>query len=348
VLLVAKAHARRSLALALAALLTCLISAPARAEQTVTVLVLEPVQPDMLQRVQGQLADKAARVQAVQGSGKTAVEGAFRAAEEHGAALVVWFTSPPKVTVSVLDVRQKRLIERDVPPPRAGEVMAQSARDEAAAFIVRGAVDDFNEGRSVGRPVEAPPPEPQFRPDEVMLGPAPVPPRWHVLGGAYAVADGLALLRGPELGLYVRGPRLNFGASLRHSFSSMVERSGFSLDVSRSDLRAFGEYRFFATSRVDLAVGAELGPSLHQRTTRSVPDGYVVAPRSLQPDLFLRVFGAATFRLTRNGVRLRAALGLEATPGDRELLVRGRAQPLDSAWPVQPHAQLSGLFPLHH
>jgi hypothetical protein len=320
------------------------MTATARAEQTVTVLVLEPVQPDMLQRVQGQLADKAAKVEAVQSLGRTAVERAFRAAERRGAALVVWFTSPPKVTVSVLDVRQKRLIERDVPPPRAGEVMAQSARDEAAAFIVRGAVDDFNEGRSVGRPVEPPPPEAEPCPAVPAL--APAPPRWHVLGGTYFAADGLALLRGPELGLVLRRTSYSWGASVRHSFTSTVERAGFSLDVTRYDLRAFGEYKFFATPQVELSVGAELGPSLHSRTTRSVPDGYVVAPSSLQPDLFLGIFGAASFRLTRSGVRLRAALGLEATPGDRQLLVRGRAEPLDDAWPVQPRAQLSGLFPL--
>jgi hypothetical protein len=345
VLLAIAARARRSLALALGVLLVCLPSATARAEQpTVTLLVLEPVQPDMLQRVQGQLADKAAKVEAVQGSGKTPVERAFRAAEQRGAALVVWFSSRPKVTVSVLDVRQKRLIERDVPAPRAGEVMAQSARDEAAAFIVRGAVDDFNEGRSVGRPVQAPPPEPEPCPAVPML--APAPPRWHLLGGTYVAADGLALLRGPELGLLVRRTSFSFGAAVRHSFSSTVDRSGFSLDVARYDLRVLGEYKFFARPEVELSLAAELGPSLHERSTRSVPNGYVVAPSSLQPNLFVGVFGAATFRVTRTGVRLRAALGLEATPGDRELLVRGRAEPLDSAWPVQPQAQLSGLFPL--
>jgi len=344
VLLAAKARARRSLALALSALLLCLVSATARAEQTVSVLVLEPVRPDMLQRVQGQLADKAARVEAVRSSGKTAVERAFRAAEQRGAVLVVWFTSPPRLTVSVLDVRQKRLIERDVPPPRAGEVMAQSARDEAAAFIVRGAVDDFNEGRNVGRPVEPPSREPQPCPAVPML--APAPPRWHLLGGTYFVADGLVLLRGPELGLVLRSSSLTWGASVRHSFASTVERAGFSLDVTRYDLRVFGAYTLLARSRVELSLAAALGPSLHERRTRSVPEGYVVAPSSIEPDLFLGMFGAAAFRLTPSGVRLRAALGVEATAGDRRLLVRGRTAPLDSAWPAQPQAQLSLLFPL--
>ncbi len=159
-------------------------------------------------------------------------------------------------------------------------------------------------------------------------------------------ADGLALLRGPELGLVLRRSSISWGASVRHSFTSTVERAGFSLDVTRYDLRVFGAYTLLSRSLVELSLGTALGPSLHERRTRSVPEGYVVAPSSLEPDLFLGIFGVATFRLTRTGVRLRAALGVEATPGDRELLVRGRAGALDSAWPIQPQAQLSGLFPL--
>lgn len=342
---VAAARARRNVALALSALLlSCLLSATAHAEQAVTVLVLEPVQPDMLQRVQGQLADKAVKVTAVRATGKTAVERAFHAARQRGAALVVWFSRTPVFAVSVLDVRRQRLVEREVPAPQSGEVMAQSARDEAAAFIVRGAVDDITEGRSVGRPVVPPPVESKPCPVAPLL--APAPPAWHLFGGTFLVGDGLAILYGPELGVLLRRSRLSFGVSVRYSFASTVDRAGFSLDVTRYDLRASAAYTMLATSRVELSAGAELGPSLHWRVTRSVPDGYVVAPSSLAPDLFVGVFGAATFRLTSNGVRLRAALGIEATAGDRELLVRGRAEPLDTAWPLQPRAQLSAIFPL--
>ena len=328
-------------ALALLVLGCWLCSAPSRAEQAVTVLVLQPVEADMLQRVQGQLADKSARVLAVQAVGRTPVERAFRAARQHGAALVVWFSDERGFAVNVLDVRRSRLVERAVPPPQSGEVMGRSARDEAAAFIVRGAVEDIGEGRSVGRPV-APPPPPQLEPKPCPAAPqlAPVPARFH------ALADGLATLRGPELGLLHRRPHFTWAVLGRLSYASTLERAGFSLDVARYDLRALGSYALISSRLVELAGGVAFGPSLHRRATRAVPDGFLVAPSSLEPDLFLGVFGAAAFQLAPSGVRLRVALGIEAGLGERDLLVQGRGEPLESAWPVQPFAQLSLVFPV--
>lgn len=314
------------------------------AESAALVLVLQPVAPDMLQRVQGQLADKLVTVSAVRAPGRTAIERAFRAARAQGAALVVWFDPEPRVTVNVLDVRRSRLIERPVAAAASGEIMARSARDEAAAFMVRSALEDIDEGRNVGRAVAPPPLAPA--PCPPALAPLLPAPRWFVLGGGYLIGDGLSTLRGVGLGVLTRQSHFGWGVATRIAYATAFERDGFDLDVARYDLRLFGTYPAISNERVELGLGLSLGPALHRRTTRTVPAGYAVAPPSTQPDVFLGALAAASFRLTRSGVALRVALGLEAGLGDRALLAQRRREALDSAWPLQPGLDLALVFPL--
>lgn len=230
----------RGLALAL-----CLISAftlPSNAAadpEPLRVVVLGADRSELRQRLEGQLADTewvvlVAPLLKHVSRAEIATTGA-----RLGALAAVWFerSADDGWSVFVLNVDRSELIQREVSGPSHGEVMAMSARDELAAYIVREALIDLQEGRFKGTAVEVDARGPPA------ISPVAPPPRsrirtsFSVGAGWQAVADGESPSgqQGPRLSFAVRHGRLGAWMSGATSLPVMLEDDLSSIELLRSD-----------------------------------------------------------------------------------------------------------------
>lgn len=328
-----------------------LFTARASANDITTAVVLDPVQTDLWQRLQGQLSDTPLRILREHAAEGSPLERAFVAARRHSASIVVWFVEQRAWQVSVLDVGRSRLVERTIGPGESNEVMARSARTEAAAFVVRAAIEEILEGREIGRPVVSPATarpaaRSAIRPPVRSASSARPHFGLSLLSGYHGVADGIAVRHGPLFGARFDSRQLFAETYAFVSTGSRFDSRGFSLDIWHYDLRAkLGTY---LCCKVPFGVTAALviGPGLYRRVTRVVPAGYVSEEASAQASLFLGAALGGDVRLSAAGARLRLALTAEMPTAQRELVVTDGSFALATAWPVQVGVQASLLLPL--
>ncbi|MAC28246.1 MAG: hypothetical protein CMH59_17505, partial [Myxococcales bacterium] len=153
-------RARLALALSLPLLATAARAQPANGAPAQAV-VAGPLPGDLRARVEGQTGDLAWRLRFEPAAPRPAgLDAAARAFPE--ARVVVWVRGGESdaLRLSLVDLRDRRLLEREVAPPE-GEAFAASTLHETAALLIRGALQALSLGGEVGVAVPAPAPTPE-------------------------------------------------------------------------------------------------------------------------------------------------------------------------------------------
>jgi hypothetical protein len=203
------------------------------------------------------------------------LSAARRLAKDAGAALAIWFVhTEPAIEVVVVDLRVERVLVRSI--AGGGGPLELSAREEAAALVVRSAVKASLSGDALGEPeqrvVAAPaPPEPVATPVAV-VPPRPEPPRpqtsWLLGVGAQGVADG-ASARG-RYGLFallaLTPRRFELGLRGGYGLRAQVGNSVAKLAIVEHALGGYAGYALLSRERVRLMLA--LGASWRLLTTR--------------------------------------------------------------------------------
>jgi hypothetical protein len=254
------------------------------------VLWLAPADPELGNRLRGQLVDTAwqllerpAEIRFNLGDREAQLRAAFDGARRTRAQAVVWVReSPNRIQVLVLDVAHSRLSVRDV-PSQVGDSAQQSAAFETAALIVRATLASIESGSVVGEVVSepaVPPPgiaEPASQKgvtkEAAIAPPKPIAP-WFRLAyrGSYNFQQ---ILSGPALGAGVAWGAVRVGVSAHWAlpfdhetrYAQAAAQRSLTLSLWRLDvaLTAEHEWRFAA----DWAgfVGLQPGVALLHRST---------------------------------------------------------------------------------
>jgi hypothetical protein len=325
---------------------------------TAVLRVASPQDEARVGRLQGQLSDLPVQLRVSPGPalGPATPEvwaAAVALAEREGAQAVIWFhPEPGALVLHVAEPSSRRLLVRRVQEGPTRGRRGQSARDEAAALIVRSALRALVEGDPVGEeiappPPPPPPPEPPPPPAPAPLpapepaAPPPPPPArstWAVGVGWQAVLDGQSPWgqQGPRLSLDWEGARVRVRALLQASLPARLEDAYTRVSLSRHALGVAVDGALVSTARWRLAAGVGLGVAGFLRTTEPRAAGVEAAPARLVPAPFLSPEVLARWRGPR--LALEASFAVDALAGapvlgyQREgvFLVRN---PL---WSVQP------------
>lgn len=261
------------------------------AEQSAqTVLWLAPTDPELGNRLKGQLIDTSWQLQERPagapfngGDRATQLRAAFEGARLTQAAAVVWVREDSeRMQVLVLDVAHSRLSVRDV-PRQVGDSAEQSAAFETAALIVRATLASIESGMQVGDAVvepEAPgpvadePPAPSLVPateSEVQDG-ASV---WARVGIQGHPDDGQPWL-GPQLGVGLTFGQVRLGV-LGHFLLPREQRADYvsagvaehaDLELSRLGMAVSAEYDLQLSQQWAVFLGLQPGVTLLHRQTR--------------------------------------------------------------------------------
>lgn len=322
----------------------------------------------LIERVRGQTSDLEVRLvtresSVIEASLAEQLQAARTLAAETSARVVVWFArAAERLDVIVADVQADRVLVRSL--SLAEGPGASSARDEAAALVVRSALRASLHGDALGEPEAAlvpmaPAPTPEPAPAEpaaptVQPKPTPAPPLQARVRAALAAEGALdgATERGRyalSLSLsYTRG-RLELGLAGGYGFRSEVARELARLSQTEHTVSVYGGYALVARERVRLAL--TLGPSLHLVTTEVRVRDTRLAPsadRVLLPALALDLRFGYFPRWLRARAGVGGALGLDAFPWPVQhgYHVEGRFVSVRSAHVLQPKLTLALLFML--
>jgi len=249
-----------------------------------TAVILEPVDPALLERVQGQTSDLEWRLDRAEGPAE--LPRALEVARGARVDAVIWFVASDdgSVRVHVFDARAHRQLERSVSPP-AEERLASSTTAELSAFIVRSSLQAIAAGRIIGEPVKTPipkpvaprraSPEPPVRPGSDRAG--------SVDAGGFAVAQGASNVvdLGFWLGVGFEWSRFMGGLSASTTGQTTTSFERATLGLQRQQLTALAGVRWLDTETLELWARLGFGLLLYRRETSSVDVGLAPTPASV-------------------------------------------------------------------
>lgn len=257
------------------------------------VLWLTPADPELGNRVRGQLIDTAwqlverpTHAQFNAGDSNAQLRTAFAGARQTQAAAVAWVREDAaRIQVLVLDVAQSRLSVRDV-PRQVDDGAQQSAAFETVALIVRATLVSIESGTQVGDAVvepSAPAPVAQDAPN-VERTTRSQPPSgdggvalWARMG-AQVNLNSDQILFGPGVGLGLTVEPARFGLVghwlLPHEQQASYVEAGVTrqvaLDLWRLGVAVSAEYEWALSSQWAVFLGLQPGLTvLHRATQRS-------------------------------------------------------------------------------
>ncbi|WP_428262398.1 hypothetical protein [Haliangium sp.] len=258
-------------------------------------------------RVGGQTVDLDVRITRVPDRGERGVAEqiaiAAALAQDHEARVVVWFRPLRRgegVIVYVAEPAADRVFVRRLPLPHAG-ADARSALAEAAALVVRAALQALREGTPIGvsarevvREHEAPEPAPAPPPDQSPRSDPPPPASsspglgpllalgWRAARdgvqpyGHHGAAARAGVTRGPWSGSILLA--LHPAAQLRDAYTTLrLTRYGAAVGVTRR----------WPVGPVGVALGLDIGVALFAREADPRADGVMVTAATLTPALHL-------------------------------------------------------------
>lgn len=312
-----------------------------------TVVVEAPAEPELLERVLGQLSDLPYTVEVASRTSTTGAPGvrAKRLARTRQVAAILLVDGPEAggCTVTVSHVPSGRLLSRTVEP-----VESRSATWETCALIARSTLQAMSAWR---QQEERPPPrvEPLPPPEPVPTPARPRPPEIGVEAaiGWRAGTDGEGPFgpHGPEVRVAVRGHGWAAGLELAADLPERLEDSIARIELSRYRTALGGSVDVTSIGPLSLSAALSLGASIHRRSTFPVGEAVVAtAPRTI---VAFSARGEARLSYDLGSFfELELAAGVDALAGvpairyARGDRVVARARP----WPVQPHARLGVVF----
>lgn len=258
-----------------------------------SVLWLTPADPELGNRVRGQLIDTAWQLverptgaQFNAGDSNAQLRTAFAGARLTQAAAVAWVREDEeRIQVLVLDVAHSRLSVRDV-PRQIGDDAQQSAAFETAALIVRATLASIESGTQVGDAVvepSAPPPVPEDAPTVQRTTTSESPSGdvgvglWARVGGQVNLNSDQVLF-GPDAGVGVAVERVRLGLMghwlLPHEQHASYVEAGVTrqvaLELWRLGMAVSAEYEWALSPQWGVFLGLQSGLTvLHRATQRS-------------------------------------------------------------------------------
>lgn len=303
------------------------------------VLLLAPAQAELSARIRGQTRDLGIRLELAEPAPALDARAAERAAQEHGADVVVWAeaSATTQLSLHILELETGRVRSRSVATP-PNETLASSTTAEMGALVVRSELSALLAERTVRHEKVAAPPPP--RPDVATApAPAPPPPRpaapqpappaptrvridigqagpW-LIGLAYRAshpiqnpsrwAHSLSLTSRRDLAGFALGLQVNVSVP----FSVAGDEARISLQ--RTQLRVEGLKWWEPTQRVRLALGVAASLLLDRRSTDSADESWTKSPATTLTSGSFGLLGELSFRFSRDVGGFLAA-GADAVP----------------------------------
>ena len=317
------------------------VAGEARAEEPVAVLV-GPSGPELLRRVEGQLADLEWRfVHRPAGSAGTLAAAFALGESEHARVVATFEETSDAIVLDVVDVPERRRFTRRF------EGGSTTARREEAAVVLRSSLVAIGLGGEIGVQVPAvappPPPVPNEPPPE-----AP-PPRSSSLGLDLAVLGQMAFdgLAGPSLGpggrIGLWRKRLSLAVVTTFGWPRTIRATDVDLVVTRSTVAFRVAGAVYERPHVRVVVGGSMGVEVLGRITSSTAGALVATDRTRRAyalasaDVTLQLFPGRGRRL---GLELGAGVDVPMSQPTFSVAQGEVERVVASAWWVEPKASV--------
>jgi hypothetical protein len=301
-------------------------------------LVVGPMEPELVSRIEGQTADLAWQI-AVEDAAVPPDLAAVRAYETR-ARVVAWFVRTARgYDVSIADLRDRRILTQAVDAPE-GEALAESALYETVAYLFRTTLEALALGGSFGVEMEEPARPVEVRPPNVEVRPTIARPRGTArLDGAigYATAIDGRFAHAPlaSLGLWLGSVRLGLGGEVGVPVSD--EGATVSIELARHRVHASIGFDLVSAESFSLVAEAQAGAVLYRRATIAARAPLVAAePETSASPLVSLELRAILWIAGAFGVFLEAGADAILLPPVFEVSWGGNALEVGSAWPVAP------------
>ena len=329
-------------ALLVLATLFC-VAAEARADEPVAVLV-GPSGPELLHRVEGQLADLEWRfVHRPAGSAGTLAAAFALGESQHARVVATLEETSDAIVLDVVDVPERRRFTRRF------EGGSATARREEAAVVLRSSLVAIGLGGEIGVqvPTAAPPPPPPPTAPQAPVADAPSPSRG--LGLDLAVLGQMAFdgLAGPSLGpggrIGLWRKRLALGVVTTFGWPRTIRATDVDLVVTRSTVAFRVAGAVYERPHVRLVVGGSMGVEVLGRITSSTAGALVATDRTRRAyalasaDVSLQLFPGRGRRL---GLELGAGVDVPMSQPTFSVAQGEVERVVASAWWVEPKASV--------
>ncbi|MFO0695110.1 MAG: hypothetical protein U0230_16235 [Polyangiales bacterium] len=317
------------------------VAVEARADEPVAVLV-GPSGPELLHRVEGQLADLEWRfVHRPAGSAGTLAAAFALGESQHARVVATLEETSDAIVLDVVDVPERRRFTRRF------EGGSATARREEAAVVLRSSLVAIGLGGEIGVQVPAvappPPPVPNEPPPE-----AP-PPRSSSLGLDLAVLGQMAFdgLAGPSLGpggrIGLWRKRLSLAVVTTFGWPRTIRATDVDLVVTRSTVAFRVAGAVYERPHVRVVVGGSMGVEVLGRITSSTAGALVATDRTRRAyalasaDVTLQLFPGRGRRL---GLELGAGVDVPMSQPTFSVAQGEVERVVASAWWVEPKASV--------
>jgi hypothetical protein len=353
-------HALALLTVLVPASLSALPSSMETPHLRVVIRTASPADRELLSRVRGQASDLDVEIidaptDSLEGAVGEQLRASAAIADVHAATVVFWFSferSASTLLVFVAEPKAGRLfvrsIEGQTSPPTASATRPSSFALEAAALVVRTALQAFAAGGTIGihwRAVDsAPPPPPHPLTGGAAPTVTPVPGKrklgWFASVGWQVAFDGYSpygqMGIAADAGLSVG--RLEVALALSMAPLTTLRDELVSVELSRYAVAAAAGWRLVWTRSFGLVAGAQLGYAAFYRATTTTAPSLSATPPQVTSSSLLGAQLRASWRPRGGRLTISADVGCDYVAGAPSLIYSTGAGPQRERplWLVQP------------
>lgn len=319
-------------------------TADARADEPIAVLV-GPSGPELLRRVEGQLADLEWRfVHRPAGSVPTLAQAFSVGEQEHARVVATFEETNDAIVLEVVDVPERRRFTRRF------EGGSATARREETAVVLRSSLVAIGLGGEIGVQVPEASPPPAPPPPAASAPPAPeAPSPSHGLGLDLAVLGQMAFdgLAGPSLGpggrIGLWRKRLALGLVTTFGWPRTIHATDVDLVVTRSTVAFRAGGSVYERPHAKLVLAASMGVEVLGRITSSTAGALVATDRARRA--YALASAEATLQLfpgrgRRLGLELGAGIDVPMSQPTFTVAQGDVDRVVASAWWVEPRASI--------